>query len=92
MQRLLWVLLSLLIAPTAHAKAVTSTDSPVRLRAELGFAAILDHKIQFGKEGTPFDYVSEGGQDNLFDFLRLSVEVPLGTKHEIVFLAQPLLL
>ncbi len=92
MHRLLCFLSVLMIALPAQAKKVTSTDSPVRLRAELGFAAILDHKIQFGKEGTAFDYVTEGGQDNLFDFLRLSVEVPLGKKHELVFLAQPLLL
>ena len=92
MHWLLCFLSVLMIALPAQAKKVTSTDSPVRLRAELGFAAILDHKIQFGKEGTAFDYITEGGQDNLFDFLRLSVEVPLGNKHELVFLAQPLLL
>ena len=92
MRQLTWLLTACLVALPAQAKKVTSTDSPLNLRAELGFAAILDHSIQFGKEGTPFDYITEGGQDNLFDFLRLSVEVPLNDRHELIFLAQPLLL
>ena len=92
MNRLAFLALAMIIAPSAQAKKTTATDSPVKLRAELGFVAIVDHKIQFGKEGTAFDYIKEGGQDNLFDFLRLSVEVPLSDRHELVFLAQPLLL
>jgi hypothetical protein len=30
---------------------------------ELGYSAVAAHKIQFGKEGTKFDYVKDGGQD-----------------------------
>lgn len=74
------------------AKPVTSTSSPLKLKAELGFAAIMNHKIQFGYDGDYFDYVGEGGQDNLFDFARFVIEVPLNDRHELVFLAQPLLL
>ena len=80
------------LAFQSHGKPATSSDSPLKLRAELGFAAILNHKIQFGYDGDYFDYVGEGGQDNLFDFARFVIEVPLNSKHELVFLAQPLLL
>lgn len=63
----------------------------VRFRAvaELGFLAVLDHKIQFGNSGTYFDYVKEGGQDVLFPVGRLSVEMDIG-KHTLIFLYQPL--
>lgn len=37
---------------------------------ELGFVDILSHNIQFGQNGTEFDYVEEGGQNILFPFIR----------------------
>ena len=62
----------------------------VRAVAELGFLAVLSHKIQFGKDGTYFDYVKDGAQDNLFAVTRASVEVELKRRHTFVFLYQPL--
>jgi hypothetical protein len=61
-----------------------------RAVAELGFLAVLSHKIQFGKDGTYFDYVREGGQDTLFPVARLSAEVEINRRHTLVFLYQPL--
>ena len=58
----------------ARAGAVELNDDErpyaVELTAELGFLAPLAHRIQFGTEGTSFDYVRDGGQDNLFPFFR----------------------
>lgn len=42
----------------------------VELAAEIGFLAPLAHRIQFGSEGDELDYVADGGQDNLFPFVR----------------------
>ena len=61
-------------------------------RAELGTLAVVAHKIQFGENGTSFDYVRDGGQENLFPFARFSAEVNLFSHHNIVFLYQPLTL
>ncbi len=52
--------------------------------------AVLSHKIQFGKGGTDFDYVTEGGQDNLFAVSRMSLELEVKRRHTFVFLYQPL--
>ncbi|MFH1808304.1 MAG: hypothetical protein ABIJ09_06160 [Pseudomonadota bacterium] len=60
------------------------------LHAELGFLASLSHTIQFGRDGTSFDYVQSGGQDVLFPFLRLSADLTLWKRHTVVFLYQPL--
>jgi len=57
---------------------------------ELGFLDVLSHKIQFGSNGTQFDYVSEGGQDILFPFSRLTAEMSMGDRHSLIFLIQPL--
>lgn len=67
-------------------------DAPYRLalHAELGFLWPAAHTIQFGKEGTAIDYVAEGGQDNLFPFLRPSIDLTLFDHHQVVFLYQPL--
>lgn len=60
--------------------------------AELGFVGALSHKIQFGKNGTYFDYVKDGGQDVLFNFVRPSLELKVNKRNTYVFLIQPLAL
>ncbi len=42
----------------------------LELTAELGLVAPISHTVQFGSQGDVLDYVSEGGQDNLFPFAR----------------------
>lgn len=84
----------LLVAPDARANetgAPVSSASPVRLLAvaELGFVAPIDHRVQFGRAGTNFDYIDEGGQDRLFAVARLSIEAHL-RRHQLLFLYQPL--
>lgn len=71
---------------------VAPPDSWYRIRAvaELGFLAVLSHKIQFGRDGTDFDYVREGGQDNLYAVARASLELEVKKRHTFVFLYQPL--
>ena len=60
------------------------------LTAETGAVLITDHRIQFGVDGTFFDYVKEGGQNILFPFNRYTAELRLFEKHSVVFLYQPL--
>lgn len=62
----------------------------IGLTAETGFLAVVDHKIQFSQNGTYFDYDAYGGQDVLFPVLRFSVNQPIGNRHELVWLYQPL--
>lgn len=57
---------------------------------ELGFLDVISHTIQFGKNGTKFDYVNEGGQGVLFPFSRITAEIMLHNKHNFIFLIQPL--
>ncbi|MDP2314615.1 MAG: hypothetical protein Q8P41_17055 [Pseudomonadota bacterium] len=88
----------LLLSLAAHAEeaAPLRLNTPdrgfeVRLAAELGFAAVLSHIIQFDRDGTEFDYVRDGGQDVLFPFARLEAGVAWRRSH-VVLLYQPLLL
>jgi len=55
----------------------------------LGGLAVLSHRVTFGRQGTDFNYVRDGGQDNLFFVWRLSVDLELN-RHTVVFLYQPL--
>jgi hypothetical protein len=61
----------------------------VQTSVEIGFLGVMSHKIQFDRGGTYFDYKEDGGQDNLFAFVRPSVELGSG-RHRIIFLYQPL--
>ncbi|MBM3314444.1 hypothetical protein FJY71_01185 [candidate division WOR-3 bacterium] len=58
--------------------------------AEFGALSIIEHTIQFGREGTRFDYVRDGGQNILSTFRRLSAEIHLKPRHTFVALIQPL--
>jgi hypothetical protein len=89
------LLLILLIAAVATPVAGSWLNNPdntyeVRLATEMGFIGVLKHHIQFGKEGTKFDYVADGGQDVLFPFRRMSAELHLKPRHTIILLYQPI--
>ncbi len=79
-------------APFVATAETVDAEPPVRLRAtaELGNLAVLSHKIQFSKTGTYFDYKGEGGQDNLYLFTRLGLDLTFHRRHEVVLLYQPL--
>lgn len=65
-------------------------DFEFRAVAELGFLSVLSHKVQFGENGTYFDYKKEGGQNVLFPVGRLSLELDNKERNTIIFLYQPL--
>lgn len=64
----------------------------LRAVAELGFLGVLGHKIQFSNDGTYFDYRKQGGQDVLFPFGRLSLELDVKKRNTFILLYQPLML
>lgn len=59
--------------------------------AETGFLTVLSHQVQFGKDGTDFDYVEDGGQDVLYPVSRFSLEAEAG-RHTLILLYQPLVI
>jgi hypothetical protein len=60
--------------------------------AEIGYVAILSHLYRSGPEGTAtdFDFVKQGGQDNLYPYQRFSADVVLGGRNRVTLLYQPL--
>lgn len=67
-----------------------NADVRLAFTAEFGAFAVASHTIKFGRDGTTLDYVADGGQDNLFPFLRATGELHLVNRHAIVLLYQPL--
>ena len=61
-----------------------------RAVSEIGFAAVLAHHVQFGQNGTYFDYVKDGGQDVLFPIARFSIEMDVNKRNTFILLYQPL--
>ena len=59
---------------------------------EMGLLAPVYHKYQQGRDGTYFDFVADGGQGNVFLFLRTSAGVRFVDRHVVLFLYQPLTL
>ncbi|MEP0714348.1 hypothetical protein [Algoriphagus sp.] len=61
-----------------------------RAVAELGFLSVLSHKVQFGQNGTYFDYKKDGGQNVLFPVGRVSLELDIKERNTFILLYQPL--
>jgi hypothetical protein len=83
---------ALAVTPTAENSVLNRPEWPVaiRLEAELGTLVPVAHTIQFGRDGSVFDYVEEGGQNNLFPFLRFDASFDIGKRNTVRFLYQPL--
>ena len=60
------------------------------LRYEAGATKVLKNTVQFGQNGTNFDYVAQGGEEILFPFQRFTANLTLADRHNVVFLYQPL--
>lgn len=73
--------------PSAHAPC-----HPYCFKATLesGFTSVLTHTIQWGENGTEFDYVQEGGQSVLLPYWRPTLELEFLRRHSIEFLYQPI--
>ena len=56
---------------------------------ELGFIAPLQNDISFGKQGTDFDYLEAGGEDNLFRYQRFELWFLHQDKHNLGLIFQP---
>jgi hypothetical protein len=69
-----------------------SNTAPISLalHTEVGFLGVLSHRIQFGRGGTDIDYLSDGGQNTLFPFLRFSADIGFLKRNTVVLLYQPL--
>ena len=95
MDKYRYPLVILLLVATVAPLAASWLNDPgnsyeVRVSTEMGFIGVLKHTIQFGKQGTRFDYVADGGQDVLFPFRRISAELHLKPRHTIILLYQPI--
>ncbi len=71
---------------------INMEDAPVQFFAEYesGLVSVTGHIIQIGSSGTVFNYVTQGGQDILFPFERLTVGAVIEDRHRVSFLYQPL--
>ena len=90
--RLLHIFMLLSLGLAAQTSDATSITDKVELiaKAELGFLAVADHKVQFSESGTYFDYRRDGGQNVLFPISRLSLELQFNDKNTFYLLYQPL--
>ena len=90
---MIWLISSLAMAlEVPEDSLLNRADQAWRVEptAEVGFVRPIQNDIQFGSQGYAFDYVKEGGQDNLFLYSRLTVDFRLNSRHAFTFLYQPL--
>ena len=89
---LILVLISITGLAQQSGMEVSSNDNNLKFRgaAELGYLAVLSHRVQFSNSGTYINYVKDGGQDVLFPVSRLSLELEFNNKHTFILLYQPL--
>lgn len=87
------VFIFLLSAMTLTPEGAAATDE-IRIfgKFEYGFFSVLSHKSQWGKQGSEFNYVLDGGQDLLFPTWRVELGASSGRYHRFSFLYQPIFL
>jgi hypothetical protein len=71
---------------------LNNPDNPfaLELTYEVGAVKVLQNTLQSGTNTTNFDFVRQGGEEILFPFQRLSGNLSLAERHNIVLLYQPL--
>ena len=71
---------------------INNPERPVRFEAtwEIGSLAVFSHLYQSGKDKTEFDFVEDGGQDNLFPYQRFEVNFLVNKRQSFLLLYQPL--
>ena len=79
-----------LLGLAAPAAAQGGGDERLKAHFELGFLGVMSHKVQFSNDGTYISSPKDGGQDNLFAFSRLSLDLRISERSKLVFLYQPL--
>ncbi len=62
----------------------------VAFEAESGALKVLHHTYRVGAASSTFDFVTQGGQEILFPFERLTAFVTLADRHQVRFLYQSL--
>jgi hypothetical protein len=82
------LLIASLVAPTAA--DAQEPEIGVRGTLEVGFLGVLAHEITLGRDGTRINYVTDGGQSNLYFLPRLQAEIDIWRQHRVTFLYQPL--
>ncbi len=78
--------------PLSWMERFVTNTAPVglALHAEIGFVGVLAHTIQFSRDGTEINYLSDAAQNTLFPFLRFSADVNFLKRNTVVLLYQPL--
>lgn len=83
-----------LIALAAASSLAAQEPPPAQVffEGELGAVKVLSHTYRVGEAGvgSDFDFVTQGGQELLFPFQRLTAALTLGGRHQFRFLYQPL--
>lgn len=94
-QKTIFILASLIFLSSVSLSAqagLNNPDSPyvLELTYEAGAAKVFKNTLQVGEDSTNFDFVTQGGEEILFPFQRLSGNLSLADRHNIVLLYQPL--
>lgn len=94
-QRTFLILTSLIFLSSVSLGALAGLNNPdnpytLELTYEAGAAKVFQNTLQVGEDSTNFDFVTQGGEEILFPFQRLSGNLSLAERHNVVLLYQPL--
>ena len=94
MKKIIWAVVFLTMGIAGLFAQVYLNDPDNQFNLSLGYengaVKVLRNSVQFGENGTYFDYVTQGGEEILFPFQRFTASLALADRHNIVFLYQPL--
>lgn len=86
-------IIAILIIMLAFTFSLSARSFAPFLETEQGTIALLHHTYQNGNAYDPareFDFIAQGGQDNIYPFSRYTVGATVNEKHRVWFTYQPL--
>nr|WP_321298770.1 hypothetical protein [uncultured Sphaerochaeta sp.] len=87
------ILPTILIVMSIFSFSLSANSFAPFIETEQGTIALLHHTYQNGNSYDPareFDFIAQGGQDNIYPFSRYTVGATVNEKHRVWFTYQPL--
>ena len=90
MKTKVFLILALFLSSSAFSDEHSEKNAKVFGKLGYGFISVLHHNSQWGKEGTDFSYVDNGGQNVLLPTWRAEAGLTLNKNHKMSFVYQPI--
>ena len=90
MKKIAVAVIASLVSSLSFANIDEAIQTDYKINYESGFLGIQNHRIKLSKNNTYFDYVDDGGQQNLYSYTRGTLDIGRQGEFLVRFVYQPI--